>query len=78
MRKLKGCYKTEITVPADATSLSFCFRDSNGNWDNNSGNDYWYTPTLGETYSCVEVYPLEAKETSTKTTTVKKAVNKGN
>lgn len=65
MRKLKGCYKTEITVPA-YTSISFCFRDTNGNWDNNSGNDYWYTPSIGETYSCVEI-----NETTTTTTTPK-------
>ena len=74
MRKLKNCYKTEVTVPSDVTSLSFCFRDTNGNWDNNSGNDYWYTPTIGETYSCVEVYPVENKVE--KATTVKKAVKK--
>ena len=63
MRKLKSCYKTEITVPA-STRISFCFRDTEGNWDNNSGNDYWYTPSIGETYSCVEI-----TETSTPTTT---------
>lgn len=85
MRKLKSCYKTEITIPADTTSLSFCFRDSNGNWDNNSGNDYWYTPAIGETYSCVTISPVETetkvvakkKESATKvTSTVKKAVKK--
>ena len=80
MRKLKNCYKTEITVPADTTSLSFCFRDVNGNWDNNAGNDYWYTESIGEEYSCVEVWPVETKTSSakTKTTTVKKAVKKEN
>lgn len=77
MRKLKNCYKTEVTVPADTTSLSFCFRDTNGNWDNNSGNDYWYTDTLGETYSCVEVWPVTNKEVS-KTSTAKKALKKDN
>ena len=76
MRKLKNCYKTEITVPANTTSLSFCFRDSNGNWDNNHGNDYWYTDTLGETYSCVEIAPVEIKEA--KTTTSKRAAKKDN
>ena len=30
MRKLKSCYKTEITVPATA-DINFCFRDANGN-----------------------------------------------
>ena len=41
MRKLKSCYKTEVTIPA-GTELKFCFRDANGNWDNNFGNDYSY------------------------------------
>ena len=72
MRKLKSCYKTEITVPSSVASISFCFRDSNGNWDNNSGNDYWYTPTIGETYSCVEV-SLTDKAPKTVASTVKKA-----
>lgn len=80
MRKLKSCYKTEITIPADVASVGFCFRDSNGNWDNNSGNDYWYTETIGETYSNVEVSisekePVTAKKCSTvKAITAKKAV----
>ncbi len=84
MRKLKSCYKTEITVPSTVTSISFCFRDSNGNWDNNCGNDYWYTPSIGETYSCVEISPSEnvdktvsvAKKTVSKVSTTKKAVKK--
>ena len=67
MRKLKNCYKTEITVPS-TTSISFCFRDTEGNWDNNSGNDYWYTPSIGETYSCVEI-------TDTTTTTTSKTTS---
>lgn len=71
MRKLKNCYKTEVTVPSNATSLSFCFRDSNGNWDNNSGSDYWYTPSIGETYSCVTVAPVDCKTTTTKKTETK-------
>lgn len=71
MRKLKGYYKTEITVPS-TTSISFCFRDTEGNWDNNSGNDYWYTPSIGETYSCVEITDTTSATTTTssvKTTT---------
>lgn len=84
MRKLKSCYKTEITVPSTVASISFCFRDSNGNWDNNSGNDYWYTPAIGETYSCVEVSladkvaktAVAAKKATTKASTTKKAVKK--
>ncbi len=74
MRKLKSCYKTEVTIPAGMTSWSFCFRDSNGNWDNNYGNDYWYTPTIGETYSCVEIAETEV---APKVTKVKKTVKKG-
>ena len=67
MRKLKNCYKTEITVPS-STRISFCFRDTEGNWDNNSGNDYWYTPSIGETYSCVEITDTTADTGSTTTT----------
>ena len=78
MRKLKNCYKTEITVPADTTDINFCFRDTNGNWDNNYGNDYWYTPAGEETYSCVEVWPVENKVASAKCGTAKKAVKKEN
>ena len=58
MRKLKTCYKTEITVPT-GMNINFCFRDAHGNWDNNFGNDYCYTPSIGETYSWVEVSPCE-------------------
>ena len=41
MRKLKTCYKTEVTIPA-GVELRFCFRDANDNWDNNYGSDYSY------------------------------------
>lgn len=86
MRKLKSCYKAEITVPS-TTSLSFCFRDTEGNWDNNAGNDYWYTPSIGETYSCVEINetscPSSSKtscktstKTSSKTSTAKRSTRK--
>lgn len=54
MRRLKSCYKTEITVPT-GTDINFCFRDAHGNWDNNCGNDYYYTPDGTETYNWVEV-----------------------
>lgn len=85
MRKLKNCYKTEITVPSTVTSVSFCFRDTNGKWDNNNGNDYWYTPAIGETYSCVEVNLMKdeskktattAKKTTAKTCASKKSIKK--
>ena len=63
MRKLKSCYKTEITVPANA-DINFCFRDSNGNWDNNYGNDYSYCPKTKckEEYSSITVTPCIEKE----------------
>ena len=70
MRKLKSCYKAEVTVPS-TSSLSFCFRDTDGNWDNNAGNDYWYTPSIGETYSCVEIN--EASSAASKVEKVAKA-----
>ena len=58
MRKLKSCYKTEITVPT-GVNINYCFRDSQGNWDNNYGNDYNYTPTVCECYPSVEITPCE-------------------
>ncbi len=68
MRKLKTCYKTEVTVPT-GTEFKFCFRDGNGNWDNNYGSDYsCTTTTTGEvtpvtTYSTVEVSKFTPKTT---------------
>ena len=58
MRKLKNCYKTEITIPTDA-EFSFCFRDTDGNWDNNYGHDYTYTPEIS--YASVEISPYTPK-----------------
>jgi len=40
MRKLKYCYKTEVTIPTGA-DLNFCFRDQDGNWDNNYYEEYF-------------------------------------
>jgi len=56
MRKLKYCYKTEVTIPTGA-DFNFCFRDSEGNWDNNYGNNYTYNSENIDvpTYSAVEV-----------------------
>ena len=56
MRKLKYCYKTEVTIPT-GSDLNFCFRDAEGNWDNNSGNNYTYNSCNVETpnYNVVEV-----------------------
>ena len=56
MRKLKSCYKTEITVPS-GVDINFCFRDTQGNWDNNWGRDYCYCPKNGENYPEVAVTP---------------------
>ncbi|MBQ9267263.1 MAG: hypothetical protein IJ217_03155 [Clostridia bacterium] len=67
MRKLKTCYKTEVTIPAGA-ELKFCFRDTEGNWDNNYGKDYSYNTTTEDTpmniYSAVEVNPYTPKTLS--------------
>lgn len=63
MRKLKSCYKTEITVPA-GVDINFCFRDASGNWDNNLGCDYCYSPITGEDYPEIAVAPCT---TTTKT-----------
>lgn len=67
MRKLKSCYKTEVTIPT-GTELNFCFRDADGNWDNNYGQDYSYsitakTITPANTYTAVEVNPYVARTT---------------
>ncbi len=65
MRKLKSCYKTEVTLPV-GSELNFCFRDAEGNWDNNCGQDYkcavshdLVTPACS--YTTVEINPYIAK-----------------
>lgn len=58
MRKLKNCYKTEITVPT-GVDVNFCFRDTHGNWDNNCGNDYCYCTNGTIDYSQIVVTPCE-------------------
>ena len=62
MRKLKYCYKTEVSVPT-GVDINFCFRDSEGNWDNNYGNNYTYNSENSHTptYSTVEVSHCEPK-----------------
>ena len=62
MRKLKYCYKTEVTIPT-GTDFNFCFRDADGNWDNNYGNNYTYNSENNETptYNSVEVLPCVTK-----------------
>ncbi|MBQ4529077.1 MAG: hypothetical protein IJA36_00485, partial [Lachnospiraceae bacterium] len=48
--KVSG-YPYAITIDlGDATSLTACFNDGNGNWDSNNGNNYNFS--IGEyTYS---------------------------
>ena len=68
MRKLKTSCKAEITLPSDS-ELNFCFRDEWNNWDNNYGNNYYFTPTADWNYSLVEICPKTTKTTcSTKKT----------
>lgn len=45
MEKTELGFQAEITLP-DATTFNFCFKDSNGNWDNNNNANY--------------IFPLEA------------------
>lgn len=68
MRKLKSCYKTEITLPAGA-ELNFCFRNEEGAWDNNCGNNYYFTPGVVSDYCCVEICDKPTKAITTKKTT---------
>ncbi len=64
MRKLKSGYKTEITLPSDA-ELNFCFRNGSGEWDNNYGSDYCFTPSCDSScYSFIEVKEKCAKTSS--------------
>ncbi len=70
LRKLKNCYKTEITIPQDS-ELNFCFRDDYGNWDNNYGCNYYFVPGSKDNYDFIELNEKESKLTTsngTKTT----------
>lgn len=49
MEKTELGFQAEISLP-DATSFNFCFKDENGNWDNNTNANY--------------VFPLEAVQTA--------------
>ncbi|HMM22728.1 MAG TPA: carbohydrate-binding protein [Selenomonadales bacterium] len=40
MLKTARGFETSVIPPAGAGSVSVCFRDPAGNWDNNSGSDY--------------------------------------
>ena len=53
--------KIEVTIPTGA-DFNFCFRDSEGNWDNNWGNDYIYCPKVGEDYPEIAVIPCSDVE----------------
>ena len=77
MRKLKSCYKIEVSVP-EGSELNFCFRANENEWDNNYGNNYWFAPNSNENYEFVEVTgkAMAATKSTTKkvtTTTTKKA-----
>jgi hypothetical protein len=63
MRKLKYCYKTEVTIPT-GSDLNFCFRDQDGNWDNNFGSDYTFNSlnACTPTYPSVEAAPISKKK----------------
>lgn len=71
MRKLKTSYKAEITLPTNS-ELNFCFRDGSNNWDNNYGNDYYFTPSSDWNYSLVDIC-AKTTNTTKKTGTAAKA-----
>lgn len=79
MRKLKSCYKIEVSLPANS-ELNFCFRANENEWDNNYGKNYWYSPNSNENYEFVEITgkALAAKKTEPKATvkTTTKAATK--
>lgn len=69
MRKLKSCYKIEVSLPANS-ELNFCFRANENEWDNNYGKNYWYSPDSNENYEFVEITgkALAVKKTEPKAT----------
>ena len=68
MKKLKSCYKIEISVP-EGNELNFCFRANENEWDNNGGNNYWFTPGSSKNYDWVEITGKETVATKSKSTT---------
>lgn len=74
MRNLKSSCKVEITLPENQ-ELNFCFRDSQNNWDNNYGNDYYFVPNSNLTYGFINVAP-KAMKTSKSSVTAKKVTDK--
>lgn len=65
MKKLKTCYKIEVTVP-EGSELNFCFRANENDWDNNCGNNYCIIPGSCINYDCVEIIDKYAPETTCK------------
>jgi hypothetical protein len=65
MRKLKNCYKAEITIPG-GEKIKFCFRDTNGNWDNNFGRDYCFEMGKETEYPNLQI-EMDVPETTKKT-----------
>lgn len=50
MSKLEGAaFEAKVGIPLEQCSrLQFCFRDDDGNWDNNLGRDWSYEIHCGE------------------------------
>lgn len=42
LEKYEDCFKASISL-TDIGDINFCFRDANGNWDNNEGQNYTAT-----------------------------------
>ena len=76
MRKLKSCYKIEITVPESTSEVNFCFRAGENEWDNNQGNNWNWVPGKTASYEYVEIWDASKDEKKTtakaKTTTTTK------
>lgn len=82
MRKLKSCYKIEVSLP-EGNELNFCFRANENEWDNNCGNNYWFSPASWNGHENVEITgkvatatKTTAKKTTTKTASTKTATTK--
>lgn len=73
MRKLKSCYKIEVTVPEATSELNFCFRAGENEWDNNSGNNWNWVPGKAANYEYVEISDATKVEKKAATTKAKTA-----
>ena len=69
MRKLKSCYKIEITVPESTSEVNFCFRAGENEWDNNSGNNWNWVPGKIANYEYVEIWDTDKAEKKSATKT---------